>query len=150
MKTDFKVAEIKLKYRNKTPYEERKKIISSDSAYPLFLQSYPDDTLDYREAFKVLYLDQANHVLGISTISEGGLSSASVDIRIIFQGALLTNAVGMILCHNHPSGRTVPSNEDLNITDSIVKAGKLLNIRVLDHLVISRENYYSFANEGKL
>ena len=150
MKTDFKVAEIKLKYRNKTPYEERKQIVSSDSAYPLFLQSYPDDMLDYREAFKVLYLDQANHVLGISTISEGGLSSASVDIRIIFQGALLTNAVGMILCHNHPSGRTVPSNEDFNITDSIVKAGKLLNIRVLDHLVISRENYYSFANEGKI
>ena len=150
MKTDFKVAEVKLKYRNKTPYEERQKIRNSDSAYPLFLHSYSDGMLDYREAFKVLYLDQASHVLGISTISEGGIASTNVDMRIVFQGALLTNAVAMILCHNHPSGNLTPSGDDINLTDKIVQAGKILNIRVLDHLIVSREDYYSFADSGRI
>ena len=150
MTTDYKVAEVELKYKNKVPYKDRKKVLSSDDAYKLLLNNHDDDTIDYTETFKVLYLNQASQVVGCNTISKGGITGTSVDIRNIMQGALLTNAVAMVLGHNHPSGNTRPSKEDDRTTDQIVKAGKLLDIRVLDHIIFTRENYYSFNDEGRI
>ena len=118
--------------------------------YFVMLKTHDDDTLDYIETFKVLYLNQNNHVLGCRTISEGGLASTCCDVRTILQGALLANAVGIILAHNHPSGNVTPSLSDIKTTNQITKAAKLLDIQVLDHIIYTRENCYSFADDGQI
>ena len=120
------------------------------NAYKVMLKTHDDGTLDYIETFKVLYLNQNNHVLGCRTISEGGLASTCCDVRTILQGALLTNAVGIILAHNHPSGNVTPSLSDIKTTNQITKAAKLLDIQVLDHIIYTRENCYSFADDGQI
>ena len=150
MTTDFKVAEVQLSYRNTVPYDKRTKVRDAKDAYKVMLKTHDDGTLDYIETFKVLYLNQNNHVLGCRTISEGGLASTCCDVRTILQGALLTNAVGIILAHNHPSGNIKPSTEDINTTAKITKAAKLLDISVLDHIIYTRENCYSFADDGQI
>ena len=150
MTTDFKVAEVQLSYRNTVPYDKRTKVHDAKDAYKVMLKTHDDGTLDYIETFKVLYLNQNNHVLGCRTISEGGLASTCCDVRTILQGALLTNAVAIILAHNHPSGNVKPSTEDINTTAKITKAAKLLDISVLDHIIYTRENCYSFADDGEI
>ena len=150
MTTDFKVAEVQLSYRNTVPYDKRTKVRDAKDAYKVMLKTHDDGTLDYIETFKVLYLNQNNHVLGCRTISEGGLASTCCDVRTILQGALLTNAVAIILAHNHPSGNVKPSTEDINTTAKITKAAKLLDISVLDHIIYTRENCYSFADDGEI
>ncbi|MBR5603918.1 MAG: JAB domain-containing protein [Bacteroidales bacterium] len=150
MNTDFKVAEIALSYKNNIPYNERAKVSGSMDAFNILHDTHDDGTIDYTETFRVLYLNQSNQVLGCNTISKGGLTNTSVDVRTILQGALLTNAVAIILGHNHPSGNTRPSRDDEMVTQQIVKAAHMLDIRVLDHIIYTRENYYSFTDEGKI
>lgn len=150
MNTDYKVAEVELSYKNRVPYNERKKVQSSVDAYNLLVNNHDDDTIDYKETFKVLYLNQASQVVGCFTLSQGGITATCVDVRNVMQGALLTNAVAMILAHNHPSGNTRPSRDDDKITNQLVKAGELLNIRVIDHIIFTREGFYSFNDEGKI
>jgi DNA repair protein RadC len=150
MTTDFKVAEVQLSYKNSVPYKKRTKITNAKDAYKVLLKIHNDDTIDYTETFRVIYLNHANHVLGCRTISEGGLNSTNCDVRTILQGALLTNAVAIILAHNHPSGNVKPSTEDIKSTAQITKAAKLLDIMVLDHIIYTRENCYSFADDGEI
>ena len=150
MITDFRVAEVELSYKNNVPYNERGKIQGADDAYRVLLNTHDDNTIDYTESFRVVYLNQCNQVLGVKTISTGGLTNSLVDVRTIMQGALLTNAVAIILGHNHPSGNAKPSDADVKITTQIAKAGKMLDIRVLDHIIYTRENFYSFNNEGRI
>ena len=150
MNTDFKVAEIALSYKNNIPYNERAKVSGSMDAFNILHDTHEDGTIDYTETFRVLYFNQSNQVLGCNTISKGGLTNTSVDVRTILQGALLTNAVAIILGHNHPSGNTRPSRDDEMVTQQIVKAAQMLDIRVLDHIIYTRENYYSFTDEGKI
>ena len=150
MNTEFRVAEVELSYKNRIPYKERKKVSTSEDAYNVLVNNHDDDSIDYIETFKVVYLNQAGHVLGCNTISKGGITATFVDVRNIMQGALLTNATAMVLGHNHPSGNTRPSKEDDRITNQIIKAGELLNIRVLDHIIFTREGFYSFNDEGRI
>ena len=88
--------------------------------------------------------------MGISCIGNGGVSGTVVDPKRIFQTALKANACGLILCHNHPSGTTSPSEADIKITNKIKNAGIFLEISVLDHLIVTPESFYSFADEGTL
>ena len=148
MTTDFKVAEVQLSYRNTVPYKKRTQITNAKEAYKVLLKIHNDDTIDYTESFRVIYLNQSNHVLGCRTISEGGLTNTQSDIRTIMQGALLTNAVAMIIAHNHPSGNVTPSEKDIQITSQINKAAKLLDLQLLDHIIYTRETYFSFADDG--
>ena len=148
MKTNFNVAEVALSYRNSVPYDQRTKITGAKDAYRILRKLHDDSTIDYTETFKVLYLNQANHVLGYKIVSEGGLTSTYSDIRTIMQGALLTNAVSMIIAHNHPSGNVTPSEKDIQITSQINKAAKLLDLQLLDHIIYTRETYFSFADDG--
>ena len=150
MTTDYKVAEVELSYKNRVPYKERKKVHTSLDAYNLLINNHDDDTIDYKETFKVLYLNQASQVVGCFTLTKGGITSTCVDVRNILQGALLTNAVAMVLAHNHPSGNTRPSREDDKITNQVSKAGELLNIKVLDHIIFTREDFYSYGDEGRI
>jgi DNA repair protein RadC len=146
------VAEVKLYYITNVKPSERPKVSTSQDAYNIFYHTWDRSTLEYTETFKVMLLNQANRVLGVLTVSSGGISSTLVDIRVIFQGALLANSSGIILGHSHPSGNRKPSEQDIRITKSIKEAGQLLNISLLDHIIITPEHsvYCSMADDGLL
>ncbi|PZR24136.1 MAG: hypothetical protein DI535_22665 [Citrobacter freundii] len=106
---------------------------------------------DYRhEVFGVLYLNQANKVNHFEIISEGGLTATVADPRIILKKALEQDAVSIILCHNHPSGSLRPSRADMNLTKKIREAAALFDIRLIDHVIVSGEGHYSFADHSLL
>lgn len=100
------------------------------------------------EEFWVIYLNQKNKVIDKKKISLGGITYTAVDSRIIFEIALKENATGIILVHNHPSGTLTPSEADKKLTKNIKEAGKLLNIQLLEHVIITQKSYFSFADEG--
>lgn len=114
------------------------------------LLTYKEGTICYKEYFKVLFLNQANQVLGYTLIPEGGITETSVDVRVILQAALLTNSVALVLAHNHPSGNLRPSRQDMEITKQVKEAARLMRITVIDHLILTDAGYYSFADEGQL
>lgn len=145
---DYKVGEVKLSYKSTT--KNRSKILSSADAYKLLLPTFKKGTIDYKEYFKVLLLNQSNQVLGYTLISEGGLTDTCADVRIILQAALLTNSVALILAHNHPSGNLKPSQEDIKLTQQIKAAATIMKIAVLDHIILTSEGYYSFTDERLL
>ncbi len=122
-------------------------IKSSNDAFEIL---YPQVADCPYEQFWVLYLNKANRKISVQCISEGGLDSTVVDPKRIYKIALKENAANIILCHNHPSGRLYPSDSDIRITEKIKKSGEFLDIKVLDHLIVGDEKYYSFADEGKL
>ena len=97
-----------------------------------------------------MLLSSRNTVLGMQKISQGGISETSVDLRIVMQGAILSNATALIACHNHPSGNLYPSASDDAITKKMKEACKIFDIRLFDHIIITDESYYSFADEGCL
>lgn len=100
------------------------------------------------EVFGIVFLNQANKVKHYEIISEGGITGTVVDPRIIFKKALAEDAVSIILFHNHPSGNLKPSRADIDLTEKITRGGKLFDIRVLDHVIVSEDGYFSFADEG--
>ncbi len=102
------------------------------------------------EEFWMLTLNRANRVLGRLRVSSGGVSGTVVDAKLVFRKALHAEASAVVLCHNHPSGSLLPSQADLDLTKKLDKAGKTLDIAVLDHLIVSERGYYSFADEGRL
>jgi DNA repair protein RadC len=100
------------------------------------------------ESFVVVYLNRANHIIRQEIISEGGITGTVADPRIILKKALDYHAVSIILCHNHPSGNLKPSKADEQLTNKIKNAAAFLDIQVMDHIIVSEEGYYSFADEG--
>ena len=102
-----------------------------------------------RENFLEISLDTKNHINGINVISTGTLNSSLVHPREVFKMAILNNSNSIIIAHNHPSGDTEPSNEDIKVTDRLVECGKILGIEVLDHIIVG-EGYYSFKEKGKI
>jgi len=145
----YKVAEIQITYRNKANPADLPKISNSTDCFNLLLDLW-SDKMEYVEEFYVLLLNKANKVLGISKISEGGISGTVVDPKRIFQVALKANASSLVMAHNHPSQSIQPSEADQRITKKIRDAGILLDIAVLDHLIMTKDRYYSFADEGVL
>ena len=144
------VSEVELTYKNNVPYNQRQKISNSQGAYEILTNLFPENTMDYRETFIVLYLNRANQVLGYSVISQGGTSNTTVDIKMVIQTALLANASCIMLAHNHPSGNLHPSSDDNRITNRIIEAARLFDITVLDHIIITNESYYSFTDNGNI
>lgn len=144
------VSEVELTYKNNVPYNQRQKISNSQGAYEILTNLFPENTMDYRETFIVLYLNRANQVLGYSVISQGGTSNTTVDIKMVIQTALLANASCIMLAHNHPSGNVQPSSDDNKITKRIMEAARLFDITVLDHIIITNESYYSFTDNGNI
>ena len=142
------VAEIKISYS--TANTPKIKITSVDKAYQLLLSLWDLDTIELQEEFKVLLLNRANEVLAIYPLSKGGITGTVVDSRLIFAVALKCNATGILLCHNHPSGNLKPSDADITLTRSIKKCADFLDITLIDHLIITKNGFYSFSNEGKL
>lgn len=144
------VSEIQLIYKTKVKASERPFISSSKSVYQLALQFWNPDTIEFFEQFKILLLNQSNRVLGMYEVSSGGIAGTSVDLRMIFAAALKANAVSLIMIHNHPSGQVKPSEADKQITRKIREAGRIMDITLVDHLIITPETYYSFVDEGTL
>lgn len=100
------------------------------------------------EEFWVLFLNNSNNIILKSQLSKGGISGTIVDVRLVFKLALENGATGLILCHNHPSGVLKPSEADKQITNKLKRAGDNLDVKVLDHLIITESKYYSFVDEG--
>lgn len=142
------IAEIQVSYH--TPASERQKIISGEKAFEVLLNCWDKDTLELQEEFKILLLNRANEVLGIYQMSKGGITGTVVDVRLIFSVALKCNATGIIIAHNHPSGTLKPSDADISLTKKIKKCSEFMDIALLDHLIVTKYNFYSFANEGLL
>lgn len=148
MNMDFKVAEVTLQY--KPTCKKQSKVFGSEEAYNILLPTFKEGTIEYREYAKVLYLNQANEVIAYNTISEGGLTETAVDLRIILQGALLTNATQIIFAHNHPTGNLKPSPQDDMLTRELQKACQIMRIRFTDHIIMSVDSYYSYREEGRI
>lgn len=102
------------------------------------------------EEFWILFLNRANRITGQMKISQGGVSGTVTDVRIVLKKAIETLASGLIICHNHPSGNSTPSESDIRITQKIREAGALMDIQLLDHLIVAGKDYYSFADNGML
>ncbi len=126
---------------------EKKKIGSSIDVFEYFSGILSDSTY---EAFYILLLNRANKIIREIQISEGGFSGTVADPKKIFKIALEQNAAAIILCHNHPSGNIKPSDADIKLTHKLKSAGEMLDLPVIDHIILGEENYYSFADEGKL
>ncbi len=133
--------------RQQTPVKTRPQIRSSRDAYAVLAPLLED--LPHEE-FWILLLNRANRVVAKEQISLGGVAGTVVDAKLIFKKALEHLASGIILCHNHPSGNLQPSKADCDITAKLKTAGKALEINVLDHLIISEQGYFSFADEGRM
>jgi len=107
-----------------------------------------NDQISLYESFYVLMLNNANNTIGYSKISQGGITGTVVDIRLVAKYALECLATSVILIHNHPSGKLIPSQADKDITKKVQKGLALLDIRVLDHIILTEESYFSFADEN--
>lgn len=144
------IREIKISLqKNKTDLKQFKINSSQDSA-DFFIKQF-GETIDVFESVKIIFLDNALNSIGWMQVSQGGLNQSIIDIRLIFASALNCLATSLILCHNHPSGNKNPSAEDLKITERLKEAGKILNIKVLDHIIIFPDHsYYSFADNAQI
>lgn len=142
------IAALELGRRRKlSESKEKQKITNSKDAFD-FVQPYVED-LSYEE-FWVLYLNRSNRVIDQKKISQGGVSGTVIDVRIILKHAIEKLASSLIISHNHPSGNLQPSESDIQITKKIKDAAKFHDLQVLDHIIISDQNYFSFADEGIL
>jgi DNA repair protein RadC len=145
------ISEVRLVYRTKVKASNRLQIKCSKDAFDIFMGNWDQDTLEHIEEFKLLLMNRSNSVLGILSVSKGGISGTVTDIRLIYQAAIKSNASGIIVCHNHPSGNLNPSESDTKITQKIKEAGNLMDIQLLDHLILTTDDsYYSFADNGLL
>ena len=144
----FQVAEISISYTPKFKASERPKVTSSKDIYNILSQNWDSRKIGLLEQFKVILLSRANKVLGIVDISTGGIAGCIADPKIIFGTALKASASSLILSHNHPSGNLKPSQADVGLTKKVKAGGELLDIAVLDHIIMTSEGYYSFADEG--
>lgn len=142
------VAALELGRRKREAENSQKKAITSSAdAFEAVLPLLGD--LPHEE-FVVLILNRANHIINKFRLSKGGVAGTVVDQKIVFKEALEHLASGIILCHNHPSGNLKPSNEDLSLTKKLKQAGELFDIKVMDHIIVAGNSYFSFADEGLL
>ena len=123
------------------------KISTSKDVFQMMKPILEDKTF---EEFWVIYLNNSNKILSKELCSKGGITSTIVDVRVLYKRALELSAVGIIVCHNHPSGDIRPSISDRELTDKIKHAGESLDIQLLDHLIITEKSYFSFADNGEI
>jgi len=148
--TFYQLAEIEISYRPKFKANERPQIDSASKAYEILLGNWNQDKIALIEEFKIILLNRRNRVLGMVNISQGGMAGTIADPKIIFAVALKACASGIILSHSHPSGESSPSESDISLTRKLVEVGNLLDIRVLDHIIVCEDRYFSFLDEGML
>jgi DNA repair protein RadC len=133
------------KRRHFTQVKQKSKIKSSKDVFRII---HPIIGELEHEEFWVLFLNNSNKVISKKQLSKGGITATMVDVRLLFKRAVELTSVGVIVCHNHPSGKLSPSNSDKQLTAKIKKAGDTLDIKLLDHLIITQKEYFSFADNG--
>ncbi|NOS57416.1 MAG: JAB domain-containing protein [Cyclobacteriaceae bacterium] len=143
------IPEIKIRYNRSTKIFLGKVSHSKDVA-DFIRRIYSRGAIQLQESFMVLYLNRANEILGYYKHSIGGIAGTVADVRLIYATALASASIGIVLAHNHPSGNLTASQADIEITRKIKEAGKILDIALVDHLIITKAGYYSFADEGML
>ncbi|MCQ4035767.1 JAB domain-containing protein [Kaistella montana] len=142
------ISEIEVSYNPQRIVEYQ--ISDSSKTYELMLSQWNWKEIEMLEEVKLIFLNRNNIVIGIYNLAKGGISQCTVDIRIILAVALKSLSTSIILVHNHPSGNLQPSQSDKEITKNLKEACKMVQIALIDHLIITKENYYSFADEGLL
>lgn len=147
-KSLYRVSEIGIHYKYRTPYRDRIQVNKSSIAYEILKFAWDQNKIELLEQFKILLVDNRNSCIGIVDIASGSINACIVDPRLLFSAALKSKASGIILSHNHPSGNVLPSENDKKLTKKISQGGEILNIAILDHLIISPHNYYSFTDSG--
>lgn len=140
--------EIEVCFKNKVKASERIQIRGSLSAYECFKKIFDADKIEWTEEFIMLCLNRNNRVLGWYRVSAGGIAGTVVDVKVIYTIALNCAASSIIIAHNHPSGNPQPSHDDLSLTRKIAEAGRILDIKLNDHLIMYEDRYTSFADEG--
>ena len=145
-----RVAEVELIYKTKVKPSERPKISCVKDSVELLKELWNENTIEMQEEFKVMLLNRGNRVIGIYEASSGGLTGTVADPRLILAAAIKSLSVSIILSHNHPSGNLKPSRADEELTQKIKVAASYHDIKVIDHIIITCEGYYSFADEGLL
>lgn len=143
------VRECSLTYNLACKTNELPTLNSSENIYNYVRKVYGDDLVEY-ESFKVILLNVAMRALGVVTIGTGKADNVSVNANRIYRAAILSNAVSIVLVHNHPSGNIIPSRQDDELTNAINAGLKTLDIRLLDHIIITDFGYYSYVDECKL
>jgi DNA repair protein RadC len=145
----YVVSEIKVAYHPARRMSESPKIVCSNDAATILLRHFDQGTIALQEQFLVMYLNRANKIIGVYRASQGGITGTVADPRIILGIALKIAAVSFIMAHNHPSGSLKPSGADEDLTRRLKDGAKLMDIKLLDHLIFeSSGSYYSFADEG--
>lgn len=129
----------------KVKQSELPKLSKSEDAYEVVRNFYAD-VMNYQEQFSVILLNRHNKVLGVKVISQGGVSATVADPKLIFNAAIVSLASAIIVVHNHPSGNLSPSDTDKELTKKLRAAGTLLEINVIDHLILTEDGYFSFAD----
>ena len=148
MKMEDTIAEVQITYKSAVKSADRIKITCSqdaNNALRIFWESF-----EHVEYAYLLLLNRQNQLIGRYFLAKGGISGAVIDIRVIFQVALKANATSIMLAHNHPSGNLEPSDADRKITHQLKDAGKILDIPLLDHIILTAEGYLSLADDGYL
>ena len=144
-----KVNEIQISYKEKQATSKSSPIKSSEDMAKLLFGNWNKNTIELQESFKVILLNNSNKVKGIYELSTGGITGTMVDLRILFAVILKSLSVGIIISHNHPSNKLIPSEADKKLTQKIKKAASFFDIALLDHLIITPNGeYYSFADNG--
>ncbi|HOZ83192.1 MAG TPA: JAB domain-containing protein [Niabella sp.] len=126
------------------------KIINAQTAYELLKELYDADTLEYCESSIVIFLNRNNRSIGWFKVSQGGISGTVVDNRMILATALTAGASSIIMSHNHPSGNINPSDIDDKLTSKLKQACDILDIKLLDHIIVTADDYYSYGEQGKI
>ena len=148
MNSRIKVAEITLSYSSELCVTSLPQIHCSQDAHEIFRTLW-NKNIGVQEEFNLLLLNRSNKVIGFINLSKGGISSTIVDLKIAFAAVLKSCSSSIVLAHNHPSGNLNPSTQDISLTEKFVEAGKLLEIKILDHLILTPDNqYYSFLDNG--
>ena len=146
--SEILVAEIEISYMPKIKPSQRPKIKNADDAYRLLIQTWDESKIELVEQFRVILLNRNNSVLGICTLTSGTSTHTLADPKQVFGLALKANAVCIMISHNHPGGSLKPSKNDEEMTRKMIVAGQILDLKVIDHIIVSVEGYYSFAEEG--
>lgn len=144
------VSEVQLIYKSKIDPLDRPKVTTYREAIAIFREHWNADTIELQEEVKVLYLNRGLRVLGLYPLSTGGMTDTTVDCRLIVLAGIRLGATALMLCHNHPSGSTIPSEPDKTITQKVKAAAGLLDIRVVDHIILTKTGHFSFASDGLL
>ena len=144
----MQLPELKIKVERKNGDGQVYKVRSSNDAANFFRTIFNQDTILWTEESAMICLNRANEVIGYFKVSSGGTSATIMDAKVIFVQALQAGAHSIILAHNHPSGNPMPSDEDIKMTKQLVKGAMLLDMRVLDHIILTETSHTSMSDEG--